>query len=74
MTVISLHIPNGRLKQLDELVNAHYFGNRAEAIRAAIDDLVKTFIEIENRKVAKNQFQLLVPSLSKINFKENKES
>lgn len=42
MKLISLYVPEPLLDLLDRLVEAKMYPNRAEAIRAAIRDLVKT--------------------------------
>ena len=47
MRMITLHICEGRLKILDELVRRGVYPNRAEAIRAAINDLLDSETEYE---------------------------
>jgi len=42
MKLITLYIPESYLEALDRLVNQRYYPNRAEAIRMAIRDLLKT--------------------------------
>lgn len=41
MKLITLNLPERYIKQLDKLVNKRLYGNRAEAIRHAVDDLLK---------------------------------
>ena len=40
MKIITLHIPEGHIKLLDELVAKKLYPNRSEAIRFAIRDLL----------------------------------
>jgi len=40
MKLITLHIPEVYLEDLEELVEERYYPNRAEAIRTAIRDLL----------------------------------
>ena len=40
MRLITLHIPETYIRDLDQLVNNQYYPNRAEAIRIAIRDLL----------------------------------
>ena len=40
MKLITLHLPETYIKDLDRLVNGRYYPNRAEAIRIAIRDLL----------------------------------
>ena len=40
MKLITLHLPDTYIRDLDELVNGRYYPNRAEAIRIAIRDLL----------------------------------
>jgi Arc/MetJ-type ribon-helix-helix transcriptional regulator len=40
MRLITLHIPEVYLRDLEELVTEKYYPNRAEAIRIAIKDLL----------------------------------
>ena len=40
MKLITLHLPETYIRDLDELVNGRYYPNRAEAIRIAIRDLL----------------------------------
>ena len=40
MKLITLHIPETYIKDLDQLVDDQYYPNRAEAIRIAIRDLL----------------------------------
>ena len=40
MKLITLHIPETYLKDLDGLVDGKYYPNRAEAIRVAVRDLL----------------------------------
>ena len=41
MKLITLYLPEPYIKQLDQLVDAKFFPNRAEAIRVAIRDLIQ---------------------------------
>jgi metal-responsive CopG/Arc/MetJ family transcriptional regulator len=41
MQLVTVLIPRGLLKQLDDLVAKRLYPNRAEAIRSAIHDLVE---------------------------------
>lgn len=40
MRLITLHIPETYIRDLDQLVDDQYYPNRAEAIRIAIRDLL----------------------------------
>lgn len=40
MKLITLYLPIPYLKALDQLVDEHFYPNRAEAIRVAIRDLL----------------------------------
>jgi len=40
MKLITLHLPETYIRDLDQLVGSHYYPNRAEAIRIAIRDLL----------------------------------
>jgi antitoxin ParD1/3/4 len=40
MKLITLYLPEGYIKLLDELVDKRFYPNRAEAIRVAIRDLL----------------------------------
>ena len=40
MKLITLHLPETYIRDLDQLVGNHYYPNRAEAIRIAIRDLL----------------------------------
>jgi len=40
MKLITLHLPEPYIKALDRLVSEKYYPNRAEAIRAAVRDLL----------------------------------
>jgi Arc/MetJ-type ribon-helix-helix transcriptional regulator len=40
MRLITLHIPETYIRDLDQLVDNQYYPNRAEAIRIAIRDLL----------------------------------
>jgi Arc/MetJ-type ribon-helix-helix transcriptional regulator len=40
MKLITLHLPETYLRDLDELVSENYYPNRAEAIRVAVRDLI----------------------------------
>lgn len=42
MKLITLYLPETYIQQLDQLVDAKFFPNRAEAIRVAIRDLFKS--------------------------------
>ncbi len=42
MKPITIHLPEHYLDALDELVRKRYYPNRAEAIRMAIRDFIKT--------------------------------
>ncbi len=41
MKLITLYLPEPYIKALDGLVGERYYPNRAEAIRAAVRDLLK---------------------------------
>ena len=41
MKLITLYLPETYIRQLDQLVDAKFFPNRAEAIRVAIRDLIQ---------------------------------
>jgi len=40
MKMITLHLPELYIRVLDDLVRSNYYPNRAEAIRAAVRDLI----------------------------------
>ncbi|MCK4953266.1 ribbon-helix-helix protein, CopG family [Candidatus Bathyarchaeota archaeon] len=40
MRLITLHVPETYIRDLDQLVDDQYYPNRAEAIRIAIRDLL----------------------------------
>lgn len=40
MRMITLHLPETYIKELDQLVDERYYPNRAEAIRIAVRDLL----------------------------------
>jgi len=40
MKMITLHLPMPYIEDLDKLVKSNYYPNRAEAIRAAVRDLL----------------------------------
>lgn len=40
MKLITLHLPETYIKELDQLVDERYYPNRAEAIRIAVRDLL----------------------------------
>jgi Arc/MetJ-type ribon-helix-helix transcriptional regulator len=42
LKLITLYLPETYIKALDQLVGAKFFPNRAEAIRAAIRDLIRS--------------------------------
>ncbi|MBS7639703.1 MAG: ribbon-helix-helix domain-containing protein [Candidatus Bathyarchaeia archaeon] len=48
MKLITIYLPEPYLEALDELVNKRYYPHRAEAIRAAIRDLIE--VELWRRK------------------------
>jgi len=48
MKLITLHLPEPYLEALDRLVNEKLYPNRAEAIRAAVRDLIES--EVWRRK------------------------
>lgn len=48
MKLITIYLPEPYLEALDELVNKRYYPHRAEAIRAAIRDLIE--VELWGRK------------------------
>ena len=43
MKLITLYLPELYIKQLDELVDARFYPNRAEAIRLAIRDMLSVY-------------------------------
>ena len=43
MRLITLYLPELYIKQLDELVDARFYPNRAEAIRLAIRDMLSVY-------------------------------
>jgi antitoxin ParD1/3/4 len=48
MRMITLYLPEPYIEALNQLVNAKYYPNRAEAIRVAIRDLIND--EVWRRK------------------------
>ncbi len=42
MKLITIHLPELYIKDLDELVDDNYYPNRAEAIRVAVRDMLVT--------------------------------
>jgi len=65
MKLITLHIPETYIKDLDQLVDDQYYPNRAEAIRIAIRDLLNDEVwkkkrnYEENREFYQNNFKSL---------------
>jgi Arc/MetJ-type ribon-helix-helix transcriptional regulator len=53
MSLISVHVPNKMLEELDELVRRGIFPNRSEAIRAALRDLL--YKEVFKAKAPKEE-------------------
>ena len=51
MKLITLHLPETYIKDLDHLVNGRYYPNRAEAIRIAIRDLLNDEVWRKNEIV-----------------------
>ncbi|MCK4952426.1 type II toxin-antitoxin system ParD family antitoxin [Candidatus Bathyarchaeota archaeon] len=51
MKLITLHLPETYIKDLDILVNGRYYPNRAEAIRIAIRDLLNDEVWGKNQIV-----------------------
>lgn len=49
MKLITLYLPQSYINGLDQLVDERFYPNRAEAIRVAIKDLLKS--ELWNRKI-----------------------
>ncbi|MBD3352187.1 MAG: ribbon-helix-helix protein, CopG family [Candidatus Lokiarchaeota archaeon] len=47
MKMISIFLPDFYLKALDQLILENYFPNRAEAIRVAIRDFIKSEYEMK---------------------------
>ena len=45
MKLITLYLPETYIKALDQLVDEHFYPNRAEAIRSAIRDIL-----VENKR------------------------
>lgn len=41
MRIVTVNLPDMYLDGLDELVNAGYFPNKSEAIRAAVREMIK---------------------------------
>lgn len=48
LKLITIHLPEPYIKDLDELVGENYYPNRAEAIRVAVRDMLVT--ELWGRK------------------------
>ncbi len=42
MKIVSLYLPEGYIKQLDQLVEEKFYPNRNEAIRMAVRDLINS--------------------------------
>jgi len=42
MKLITLHLPESYIRNLDQFVEERFYPNRAEAIRTAIRDLIKS--------------------------------
>lgn len=49
--MITLHVPEAKLAAVNELVNQGFYPNRAEAIRTAINDLLRAHGAIPQVKV-----------------------
>ncbi len=55
MKLITLHIPEPFIKDLDELVQGDFYPNRAEAIRTAVRDMLSTELWERKRQNAINK-------------------
>lgn len=42
MKLVNIRLPEPYIEALDRLVDARYYPNRSEAVRAAVRDLIKT--------------------------------
>ena len=52
MKLITLYLPELYIKQLDELVDARFYPNRAEAIRLAIRDMLADYCKFCVKEVS----------------------
>jgi len=50
LKLITIHLPETYLKDLDELVDGNYYPNRAEAIRVAVRDMLATELWEKKRR------------------------
>lgn len=50
MKLITLYLPEKYIKSLDQLVAEHFYPNRAEAIRAAVRDLLNSELFLIERR------------------------
>ena len=61
MVIISVHVPPRMLEMIDRLVDAGYYANRSEAIRAALSEFLAkwTIQPKEERREEEPEIQLL---------------
>ena len=50
MVIISVHVPPRMLEMLDRLVEAGYYANRSEAIRAALSEFLAKWAPTQKRE------------------------
>jgi len=58
LKLISLHLPESYLKDLDELVGENFYPNRAEAIRVAVRDMIANEVWEKRRMNKEVEFRI----------------
>ena len=58
MKIITLHLPESYLKDLDELVDENFYPNRAEAIRVAVRDMIANEVWEKRRMNKEVEFRI----------------
>ena len=66
MKLITLYLPETYIKALDQLVDEKFYPNRAEAIRAAIRDLIVDEVWSKHPLVSQKLPKTSEPNLEKI--------
>jgi len=56
--LITLHLPESYLKDLDELVDENFYPNRAEAIRVAVRDMIANEVWEKRRSNKEVEFRI----------------
>jgi Arc/MetJ-type ribon-helix-helix transcriptional regulator len=58
LKLITLHLPESYLKDLDELVGENFYPNRAEAIRVAVRDMIANEVWEKRRMNKEVEFRI----------------